>query len=237
MDFSLFKKHPAILVGVAIVGAYIFYELAIAGSSSSGGGAMVSTGQPNGAYSYGAGNSGQVAGLQAQVQAHQDDISAALAGQAADNATKITLATLAAQTSTTQQGVAVGGTLDLAKITGSVQEWLAGNSSTTQIELNKDNNATALANQKLMADTSTALATISSNTTLSYADIASKTSLGMASIQGATTLGLASIQGDVTNHQIDANSAVTIEAIKSRASSDNTKSWLGAAASIIGAFL
>lgn len=230
MDFSLFKKHPAILIGVAIVGAYIFYELALSGGSSA---PVVDNGQAQ----YAAQVGGTIAGLQQQAQSNTDNLNAALAGQAADNATKIQLAQIAAQTSTTQQGVAVGGTLDLASITGSIQEWLAGNQSTTQIALNKDNNATSIVNNTLAANTQTQLAQIGSATTLSYADIASKTSLGLGQLQAGTTVALAQIQGDVTNHQIDANSAVTQQAIKSRASDNTTSGILHIAGTILGAFL
>lgn len=239
MDFSLFKKHPAILIGVAIVGAYIFYELAIAGGSS-GGTVMVqgpSSGGDNGQGQYAAQVAGTIAGLQAQAQAHQDDINAALAGQASDNATKITLATLAANSSGSQQQTAVTGTLDLASITGAIQESLQANNNTTQVTLTKENNATALTNARILSDTQTNLAQIGASTGLAYADIASKSALGLAGIQAGTTVSLAQIQGDVTSHAIDAQSAVTQQAIKSKSSSNLLSNIIGAITTVAAVVL
>lgn len=230
MDFSLFKKHPVILIGVAVVGAYIFYELALAGGGNS-------TQAVSDGANYGAVANGTQVGLQAQVQAHQDDLNAALAGQAADNATKIQLAIIAAQSGGSQQGAAISGTIDLANIQGGVQKYITDANNATQVKLTQDNNATSIANAKILSDTQTGLATIANTTGLSYAKIASDTNLGLAGIQANTTTTLAGIQGAVTNNQIDAQKQISIEAIKSRASASNTSSILGVVGSVIGAFL
>lgn len=212
-DFSFFKKHPTILIGVGLVGAYVFYELALAGGSS--GAVAVAPATDPSANATQAALTGQAASIQAQASSDQLSVQYNLQSQSMLDAYNEWKAQLDSATSLTSQTNAITGQLALGQLS------LQGNedNNTTQITLASNAEASSEAINKQNADLQTAITNIGASTSLAYANIVSQASLGEAGINASLVTQLAGIQADVTKTQLNDQTNIATAAVNAQKSS------------------
>jgi hypothetical protein len=235
-DLSVFKEHPAITVAVFVVGAFVFYEIAIAGGSSPGQQLVSSQPQQNS----GGVNpntelaaSVQMQSIQAGLQSQANQISANLSAQAADIASRQYLAKLSADTTLQGQTNQLNYNTFALKTTTDAQTSMHTADLSTQVLLTKENNATQITRDNIASNLSTTLANISKDLTTTLAQISSTTVLGLGKQQSDTTIALGGYQRDISISSINASRDIAV------ASADVQKhnADLGFLGGLIGAIL
>lgn len=225
MDLSFFKEHPAVTVLVFVVGAFVFYEIALA----PGGGSQSVASVP---ATSGGSNANELA---ASVQAQQ--IQAGLTAQT--NTLQSNLIAQAANISGQEYIANLSANRDITINTTNVdaQKEVAIKGLTTQQAINDSNNASAISMATLTSETSKALATISSTMQVGLAKITSDTVLGLGAQTADTQKTLGGYQAAVSISSIQGAQAIaTAQADASKHNSDNALfgNIFGA---IVGAFI
>lgn len=227
VDFSLFKKHPALTIGTIAIGAFVFYQLALADSGESLDGGYLPSVQSGGTNELPTTMQQQT--LQAQAYAQDQQLTYNAWYKAADDATKITLANLQASTSTTQQTNAITGQVQLATLGADVQKY----GIDAQKYLTELTTGAQTVMQKQNLDAQENLAKISGAVATALATISADTVLGLGSQQSQTQIALGGYNRDVTVASINAGRDISIESIKARSQS-STAGFFGG---LIGALL
>lgn len=197
------KKHPVIVGVIAIGGAFVFYELALAGSSSTAA-TTYDTGASADQIQSTVDQGAIQANAQQQLNNAQFQISYLQQQQSGDYA----IANLNAQTSTVQQVNAIQGQIAITDVNADVTK----NSISTQAAVTEYGLDTQKSIQDSINATSTALAKISSDTTLGYATIVNNAAVQTATINANTTTTLGGYQAGVAIDNINASRDIAIGA-------------------------
>lgn len=193
------KQHPVIIGAVALVGAFAFYEIALAPSGSSVVASTSASGTDDATQQAEIAAAGNAASLQAGLNQQSAQISGTLQQQAASNAANEYLANLSAgtQLALNDQNVGLTQTVDLAQLT-------------TQQAINTNNNQTSEDISNISSTLQQNLATIFGGIQTTLATTQSNTVLGLGAQQSDVTKTLAGLQASTTVAQINAAQNVAV---------------------------